>query len=203
MRSTRFKVGDKVRFLNEIGDGIIVGFLGKKHALVKVEHDFELPFLLKELLVIEDNNENELKDTATIQLPLEANELKYFKPIEIDPKALVEAMLSKSTVDKKKQSKPHHYLEVDLEVDLHVEELVNSHKHLSNGQILYIQMGRFEQALDNALAKNAKRLIVIHGIGTGKLKSEIHARLKLMPHLKYYDASYSKYGFGATEILLK
>jgi dsDNA-specific endonuclease/ATPase MutS2 len=43
-------------------------------------------------------------------------------------------------------------------------------------------------------------LIVIHGVGNGKLKQEIASILKTVDDIEYYDASYKDYGYGATEV---
>ena len=37
------KIGDKVRFLSEIGGGVIVGFQDKSIALVEDEDGFQIP----------------------------------------------------------------------------------------------------------------------------------------------------------------
>lgn len=88
------------------------------------------------------------------------------------------------------------------EIDLHIEELMDSYSGLTNAQILAIQLERFEKELEYCLSNNMRKLIVIHGVGNGKLKQEIIAILKSMDGISYHDASYKHYGFGATEILI-
>ena len=88
------------------------------------------------------------------------------------------------------------------EIDLHIEELVDSYKHLTNSQILSIQTERFEREMEHCLSNGIKKLIVIHGVGNGKLKQEILSILKTIDGITYYDAPYKNYGFGATEILI-
>ncbi len=92
--------------------------------------------------------------------------------------------------------------DLSREVDLHIEELIDSHSGLTNAQILSIQLERFEKELDYSLENGFKKLIVIHGVGNGKLKQEIIAILKTVDDISYYDASYKNYGFGATEIAI-
>lgn len=41
------KIGDKVRFLSEVGGGIVRGFQGKDVALVEGDDGFEIPMLIK------------------------------------------------------------------------------------------------------------------------------------------------------------
>ena len=52
------KIGDKVRFLNDVGGGIVVGFQGKDLAVVKDEDGFEVPTLIKECVVIDTDDYN-------------------------------------------------------------------------------------------------------------------------------------------------
>lgn len=49
------RIGDKVRFLNQTGGGIVVGFAKKGWVTVKDEDDFEFPIPEKECVVIEEN----------------------------------------------------------------------------------------------------------------------------------------------------
>lgn len=90
----------------------------------------------------------------------------------------------------------------ESEIDLHIEELVDNFSGMSNAEIVQIQLRHFTQKLDEAIALHLKKLVVIHGIGTGRLKAEVYKALEHYPKLKYHDASYAKYGFGATEILI-
>ena len=84
----------------------------------------------------------------------------------------------------------------------HREELVDNINGMSTAAIVQIQLQYFIKNLDEAIAMRLKKLIVIHGIGTGRLKAEVYNALENYPKLKYQDASYAKYGFGATEILI-
>ncbi len=86
-------------------------------------------------------------------------------------------------------------------VDLHIEKLTDSWKHLSNFEILTIQLKEFEKFYDLAIAHHQPSLIVIHGVGTGKLRNEIHDILKTKKIVKSFVNQYSAdYGYGATEI---
>lgn len=52
------KIGDKVRFLSEVGGGIVRGFQGKDVALVEGEDGFEIPMLIKECVVVQTDEYN-------------------------------------------------------------------------------------------------------------------------------------------------
>jgi len=90
------------------------------------------------------------------------------------------------------------------EVDLHIEQLVENPKALTPVEMLDIQMERFTTALDDAKRKRLmKRIVFIHGVGNGRLRLEIQRVLnKKYPKLRYQDASFKEYGFGATMVLL-
>jgi len=89
------------------------------------------------------------------------------------------------------------------EVDLHIEKLEPDWQRLSNLEILTIQLREFEKWLDLAVAHHQHNLIVIHGVGTGKLKDEIHQILNSRREIKSYINQYDpRYGYGATEIFL-
>jgi hypothetical protein len=86
-------------------------------------------------------------------------------------------------------------------VDLHIEKLTDSWKHLSNFEILTLQLKTFEKYYDLAVAHRQPVLTIIHGVGTGKLKDEIHESLRLKREVKSFVNQYNPlYGYGATEI---
>lgn len=50
------KIGDKVRFLNEVGGGRVSGFQGKDIVLVEDEDGFDVPMRVSEVVVIGEEN---------------------------------------------------------------------------------------------------------------------------------------------------
>ena len=52
------KIGDKVRFLNEVGGGTVAGFQGKDIVIVQDADGFDIPVLMSECVVIETNHLN-------------------------------------------------------------------------------------------------------------------------------------------------
>lgn len=86
-------------------------------------------------------------------------------------------------------------------VDLHIEELTDDYTHMSNAEIISLQLAHFRKELDAAILKHYYRIIFIHGKGNGVLKSRIRNELDAMK-LKFKDADTSRFGFGATEVLL-
>jgi len=86
-------------------------------------------------------------------------------------------------------------------IDLHIEKLSDNWKHLSNFEILTIQLKNFEKYFYLSTAHHQPNLIVIHGVGSGKLKDEIHEILKTKKEVKTFVNQYHpNFGYGATEI---
>jgi len=89
-------------------------------------------------------------------------------------------------------------------VDLHIEKLTDSWKHLSNFDILSMQLTAFEKYYELSVAHHQPSLIVIHGVGVGKLRDEIHEILRLKKEVKSFVNQHSQlYGYGATEIFFE
>ncbi len=90
------------------------------------------------------------------------------------------------------------------EIDLHIEKLREDYKSLSKTEILKIQLDQFKKALDAAIVHKLPSIIFIHGIGNGVLRMEIHKALGRNAHVKtFMDARKEKFGYGATEAILK
>lgn len=87
-----------------------------------------------------------------------------------------------------------------LEIDLHFNKLVEFPKNFSNFEMLQIQLREARHFLDKTKKGGNKRVVLIHGVGEGRLKEEIHTMLERMDNLRFYDASYAEYGRGATEV---
>ena len=55
-------IGDKVRFLNDVGGGTVVKILPKNQVIVKDDNDFEYPVRMSEIVVVEKAKESERED---------------------------------------------------------------------------------------------------------------------------------------------
>lgn len=111
----------------------------------------------------------------------------------------------KKQIDRHRPNQPQKVSEDDREeIDLHIEQLVDNPKVLTPAEMLDTQMGRFAIALEGAIRNRTKRIVFIHGVGNGRLRLEIHRTLdKKYPKLRYQDASFKEYGYGATMVILK
>lgn len=148
-----------------------------------IKHDeFKHPvhgFLLKD----------EFHKVAKIEPSLNDNDIQRLKTIK--------EFKSKAKISK---SNKEYLKSLEKEVDLHIEELIDNTSGLSNFEMLNIQLERFEKELDEAISKNMKKIIFIHGVGNGRLKQEITNRLKTTRGVTFQDASFKEYGYGATQV---
>jgi|694.fasta_scaffold27998_4 hypothetical protein len=86
-------------------------------------------------------------------------------------------------------------------IDLHADKLSQVPRNANPAEILDIQMKVFDNFYEQALVHQLEQIIVIHGIGTGRLKDEIHAFLRTKREVKsFVNRLHPLYGFGATEI---
>tara|TARA_R110002124_G_scaffold162890_1_gene330226 strand:+ start:903 stop:1406 length:504 start_codon:yes stop_codon:yes gene_type:complete len=112
----------------------------------------------------------------------------------------VESISIKDGSKKKIVSRPRIKERGIMEKDLHIHELIDDSRAMTNYQMLNLQMIEAEKALKKAKRAKAIKLIFIHGVGEGKLRSELHQWLSGIENISFYDASFLKYGAGATEV---
>jgi len=86
-------------------------------------------------------------------------------------------------------------------VDLHLHEVVDYTRNMTNYEKVLAQLEHAKSALEDAEKKRVKKLILIHGVGKGKLKKEIHKLLNEQANINFHDADYQRFGYGATEVV--
>ncbi|MEJ7778403.1 MAG: DUF2027 domain-containing protein [Daejeonella sp.] len=124
-------------------------------------------------------------------IPLDSDE-----PV-IDVQALKESF-HKPAAEKLEIAKP------GKEIDLHIEKLRDDHQFLSNSEILSIQLAHFRKSLDAAIVHKLPSIVFIHGNGNGTLRNEVHKIISKHAQVKtFMDAHKEKFGYGATEVILK
>lgn len=178
-----FEIGDKVAVIDDAIEGVVLK-VNKETIVVKTEDDFEMTFFVNELVKL--HNANELND--------------IFSSKSISEVLKEKASPKKHKIAFEKRSKKDEFV---LEVDLHIEKLVPSTRGMSNFDILNIQMDEVKRKVEFCLKNRLPRMVLIHGVGEGVLKSEIEFFLGRYDNLVYQDASYRKYGLGATEVYFK
>jgi dsDNA-specific endonuclease/ATPase MutS2 len=73
---------------------------------------------------------------------------------------------------------------------------------MDNASMIQYQLRHFNKCLDEARNRKLWKFIAIHGVGKGVLRNEIRQLIK-SEGLKFQDASYQRYGYGATEVLMR
>ncbi|WP_136668178.1 Smr/MutS family protein [Flavobacterium sp. H122] len=175
-----FAKGDKVSVLDDNINGIVLK-VSNNQVTVETEDGFELVFSEKELILIEPSTE----------LDFSKANFSAIKKEKETPKP-------RSFVKEKKSRKD----EMVLEVDLHIEKLVSNAKGMNNYDILNIQTETAKRQIDFAIRNRIQKVVLIHGVGEGVLKAELDFLLNRYDNISFQEASFQKYGFGATEVYI-
>lgn len=168
-----FKIGDRVDVINETLTGKVIE-VRSGTITVRCSDGFHYTFDPKELVLQKEWN-NMIKMVPEVRK----------KNTE---------QLSSPKADLK--NKPEH-----PEIDLHLHELVEIEDGLSSHDKLTLQLSSARQRLERAIDNKEKKIIFIHGRGDGVLKRELQYMLRNYP-VEFHDASYAKYGMGATEVII-
>lgn len=87
-------------------------------------------------------------------------------------------------------------------LDLHIEVLVDKPDELSPTAMLDIQLSALEYHLDMAIAFNQASMYIIHGVGKGVLRDEVHHMLSNKAGIKSFENNWNmRFGLGATEVI--
>ncbi len=167
-----FVVGDKIVFKRENQRGIVVKLLPRKKLLVRNTDDFEVI--------------------------VTSNEVLPFDPSTDKASAYgLELMINKDVSEQKNISEKRKRVLSSIKIDLHIELLIENHCSLTNSEIVNIQLRKCEQELNKVFNSNITRAIIVHGIGAGVLREEVH---KLLDHyrLRYYLSTDG----GSTEVMI-
>lgn len=90
-----------------------------------------------------------------------------------------------------------------LEVDLHINALLDNTHGLSNADMLQYQLKKFVEVMEQYKHQQGKRIVFIHGKGEGVLRKAVLDELRRKyPRCKWQDASFQEYGFGATQVTI-
>lgn len=127
------------------------------------------------------------------------------KEITISPEEIAVAMKEKES-GKRPRIQPITKKEKSpvLEIDLHIDELLDDTNGLSSADILEYQLKKFREVMDENRKNREQKIVFIHGKGDGVLKNAILKELKTNYKTAYYqDASFREYGYGATMVTIK
>ena len=86
------------------------------------------------------------------------------------------------------------------EIDLHIESLLSESKGLTPHEKFLVQIDCFKRFTNEMIRKKVKKFRVIHGIGEGKLKTEIYALIQTKSGIQMHDDNYVNGKVGASLI---
>lgn len=173
------KKGDTVSAIDEPIRGVITS-IEENDILIETTDGFPMKFQKSELIV-----EGTLlkKNAANVNIAAILAEKEVFRK------------------KKKKTVKPKERNIPPMEVDLHIHKLTGATR-LSNYDMLTIQLDTAKRQLDFAIKKRIPRVVFIHGVGEGVLKTELEYLFRRYDGVKYHEADPRKYGSGATEVYI-
>jgi DNA-nicking Smr family endonuclease len=192
------KIGDRVKFLNDHGEGKVTGFVRPGFVMVEDKDGFAYEHAITELVLVGNWNK----------------EYDRYQKTQPDIMDVVERNLDQNVAKKANDQFKLLYKNKDatsfqrkgeiMEVDLHIHELLDTHNGMSNSEIIAVQLEHFERTLRIAENKKIQRVVYIHGVGQGVLRAEIRKMIHdYYPNCEFMDAPYSHYGYGATEVRIR
>ena len=127
-------------------------------------------------------------------------------PTTISAESIEEAIVTKSvekTPALKTRIEKKEKKDDILEIDLHIDKLLDDTTGMQPKDILDYQVSKFRQTMEAHKKEKGKRIVFIHGKGEGVLRKELWKRLTLeYPSCDKQDASFLRYGFGATMVTI-
>jgi hypothetical protein len=170
----------------------------------KAEH-FETSVKLKPKLLFARIEELKQKNQATFSHLLFETYPDKATEESIDSDSYGVGKLSNKGFKIYEASKARQHLEpARTVIDLHIEKIADDWKRMSNYEIVSLQLKTFEKYYHLAVAHHQHSLIVIHGVGEGVLRDEIHDKLRLKKEVKSFVNQYHpNFGYGATEIFFQ
>lgn len=172
------KLGDRVETIDDSLAGEVIAMRGGV-LYILTDDGFELELSPEEVVKISDPS------------------LLQKTPLDLE-KHLAEKETArrkrKFTVKPKERDVPR------MEVDLHIHQLVPSTRGMTNHDILTLQLDTARRQLEFAIRKRIQKVVFIHGVGEGVLKTELEYLFGRYDNVKFYAADFRKYGLGATEV---
>jgi len=150
--------------------------------------------------------ENDFFEDDALIYPLVVNDF-HERELLISASDLQEAMTQKLKADVSprppipvKKEKPSPIIEVDL----HINQLLDSTAGLSNTDMINVQLEKFRQTMEENKNQKGQKIVFIHGKGEGVLRNAVLSELKLKyKNCPVQDASFKEYGFGATMVTIR
>ena len=195
---------EQLNDLEKIGIQLIAFKKDKPYSL-KNSYSIELRIDGVKFYKLHSFRENDFFEEEALIYPIVMND-QAEREMLVSASDLQEAMMDKTRIDirrspastKKQKQTPI------VEVDLHINQLLDTTVGMSNADMLEVQLNKFRQVVEENKNNKGQKIVFIHGKGEGVLRNvlltELHGKYKNYP---VQDASFKEYGFGATMITIK
>ena len=165
-----FTVGDEVVFIHSKDYGVVTKLFNNNKVFVEDSSGF---------ITLVDN-------TEIIKYSKDTNTVLSFGTIYI--------IKDKINIRGVNQSSPNNNIRI---IDLHIENISDHYHLMENFEIVQLQLKKCEKALDESIKSTTHKLIIVHGIGEGVLKNEVHKILRNY-NLRFFISTNG----GSTEVML-
>lgn len=171
----RLKPGDRVKTMDDTANYTVVRLLSGNFALVKTDDGLEMPLSVEKLIITVMKPEN-------LSFPDNCK--------QSDVKAVSKRKKRYSSGGKVRSKV----------VDLHMKGSYSGAKDLTT---IDVQLIRFRDQLDSAIRDGYKEITFIHGVGSGRLKTELRRVIsENYPSCTFQDASFIEYGVGGATLIV-
>ena len=225
---SKFQIGDKVKFLNQIGGGVVTR-VTDDFVFVQDDTGFDIPMDPRELIRMADQQGvakmfNEQVEKSLPSVPAAPSSSKPSTRV-LSPDEEIKQLRSQVANLKDQVARLQRQLQqaqqshaqrvtdnilsahmtssTEAEVDLHIEKLAFNHDQMPAHEVFETQMRYFRRCMNDAVAQRLGKIVFIHGVGRGILKDEMRKELMLYDNIAVMDAPSAQYGCGAIEVYFK
>lgn len=180
------KVGNSVFVIDEDLSGTVTGLDGNR-VTFECEDGFEYTYFKDQLIVLDGDG----KATHEVKAYQAEKEKSYSNAwaVEHNPTSFFEERI------KFKGKKP--------EFDLHIEVIAPEAKFSTKHEALLFQLDFVRHVIHLAYRRRVPRLVFVHGVGKGVLRDQLREMLTNdYPNIEFLDGPYTKFGDGATEVMI-
>ncbi|HOI26971.1 MAG TPA: DUF2027 domain-containing protein [Paludibacteraceae bacterium] len=170
---------------------------------IKPTYDVELKINATKFYKLHSFTENDFFDENALLFQLVKDDIAKGDE-EINENELAKVINMKETKLAARISKKSNNVPDIIEVDLHINQLIDNLNGLSNADMINYQLDKFNEIMKENEKRKGQKIVFIHGKGDGVLRNEIVKQLKSKyPNYYFQDASFREYGFGATMVTIK
>lgn len=211
------KPGDKVNFTNALGGGTVFKIDGET-IVVEDDNGIVLHLTWKDVVPIFKPE----KDLPVFRTEVKREEAPKRKdssaiaakpaaePFNWEAKPSIKKVKDKSAGIKNKDAQTTDRKEIQSdeetgtpEIDLHLHEILDDESGMDDYDKLQYQLNYMRKELRRLNQLHKQEAVIIHGVGKGRLRDEVRTALSELPFiLDFFDASFKKYGAGATQVVL-